>query len=326
MMTFEEFVERVKEELIYLMPDSYIVDGEVDVVDVLKTNDTHLSGLIVKSSAVNISPTVYLEPFYEEYTHASSFSNILVKISDIIQQNMPTENMDVQKFLKWDDVKNMVISRMCSIERNKEFLSDKPYTKMEDMAVTYCLLISDRSESGQATVAITNEMMKEYGIGLNILHERAMINNEVLQPVNIMSLSDVMLKMMGTFDDPADMDNPGGMLILSNVNGLYGSVNILNPDIMDRIAERIGQEFYILPSSVHEVLIYPKDEFIDYQELEEMVNEVNETQVAPEEVLSNHVYEVDFKRHELIRADREKVIEKKIEKAAKKIEPKKPRL
>ena len=53
---------------------------------------------------------------------------------------------------------------------------------------------------------------------------------------------------------------------------------------------RLGADYYVLPSSVHEVMIVPDDGGFDSGELEEMVREINATQVAPEEVLSDHIY------------------------------------
>ena len=78
----------------------------------------------------------------------------------------------------------------------------------------------------------------------------------------------------------------------------------INDKVMDDIAEKVGGEFYILPSSVHELLIIPRNADTDLKSLESMVQEVNATQVAPEERLSDHVYAYDTKEHELFRADK----------------------
>lgn len=82
-----------------------------------------------------------------------------------------------------------------------------------------------------------------------------------------------------------------------------GAAAILNDDIRQEIAEKVG-DFYMLPSSIHETLIIPKDAGMEFKELEQMVQEVNQTQVAPGERLSDHVYEYDAKEHELFRSDR----------------------
>ena len=98
-------------------------------------------------------------------------------------------------------------------------------------------------------------------------------------------------------------DIPDTMYVLTNDTKVNGAAAILNDDIRQEIAEKVG-DFYMLPSSIHETLIIPKDAGMEFKELEQMVQEVNQTQVAPGERLSDHVYEYDAKEHELFRSDR----------------------
>ena len=98
-------------------------------------------------------------------------------------------------------------------------------------------------------------------------------------------------------------DIPDTMFVLTNDTKVNGAAAILNDDNRQEIAEKVG-DFYMLPSSIHETLIIPKDAGMEFKELEQMVQEVNQTQVAPGERLSDHVYEYDAKEHELFRSDR----------------------
>ena len=98
-------------------------------------------------------------------------------------------------------------------------------------------------------------------------------------------------------------DIPDTMFVLTNDTKVNGAAAILNDDIRQEIAEKVG-DFYMLPSSIHETLIIPKEAGMEFKELEQMVQEVNQTQVAPGERLSDHVYEYDAKEHELFRSDR----------------------
>ena len=100
-------------------------------------------------------------------------------------------------------------------------------------------------------------------------------------------------------------DIPDTMFVLTNDTKVNGAAAILNDDIRQEIAEKVG-DFYMLPSSIHETLIIPKDAGMEFKELEQMVQEVNQTQVALGERLSDHVYEYDAKEHELFRSDRQR--------------------
>ena len=108
-------------------------------------------------------------------------------------------------------------------------------------------------------------------------------------------------------------DIPDTMFVLTNDTKVNGAAGILNDDIRQEIAEKVG-DFYMLPSLIHETLIIPKDAGMEFKELEQMVQEVNQKQVAPGERLSDHVYEYDAKEHELFRSDRAGEREKQKEK------------
>lgn len=97
-------------------------------------------------------------------------------------------------------------------------------------------------------------------------------------------------------------DIPDTMYVLTNDTKVNGATAILNDDIRQEIAEKVGWD--MLPSSIHETLIILKDSGMEFKELEQMVQEVNQTQVALGERLSDHVYEYNAKEHELFRSDR----------------------
>ena len=102
------------------------------------------------------------------------------------------------------------------------------------------------------------------------------------------------------------LSGPGedAMYVISNSDKTFGAAALLDSDAMDKIEEQIG-EFYILPSSVHECILVPKKEDMDLATLENMVQEVNATQVSKEEKLSDHVYAYDSETKEIYRADKE---------------------
>ena len=62
------------------------------------------------------------------------------------------------------------------------------------------------------------------------------------------------------------------------------------PHVLEMIGEILKEDFYILPSSIHEVIILPKSKGIAKEELDAMIQDINHTQVDTEEVLSDHSY------------------------------------
>ena len=180
----------------------------------------------------------------------------------------------------------------------------------------YSLLLDGKETT--ATITITDNLMDGYGITLEELHDQALQNMDTLQPHSFKGMNETVAEMIAVdiardqnvgMDEAKEMamqmmpDIPDIMYVLTNDTKVNGAAVILNDDIRQEIAEKVG-DFYMLPSSIHETLIIPKDAGMEFKELEQMVQEVNQTQVAPGERLSDHIYEYDAKEHELFRSDR----------------------
>lgn len=321
-MTFEEFKEEVKENIKDYLPIDY-QDAKVEINDVIKNNDTHLSGLTIRKEDTGIAPTLYLEDFYNQVESGQhSVEGIMLRIADVYEGAV---NNDISKDAKgivnqitdYDATKDKIVPRIVNKESNEERLQGLPHTEMGDLAVTYHVDLGT-SEGGQMSVAINNEMMEKYGVSVEELHDQACANMETMTPTQFKSMADTLMEIM--VPDYAEMSEErreevkaemgvagsgeDAMYVISNSSKTFGAAALLDSDTMDQIEEKIG-EFYILPSSVHECILVPKTQDMDLATLENMVQEVNATQVAPNEVLSDHVYAYDSETKEIYRADRE---------------------
>mgnify|MGYP007033849887 CR=1 FL=1 len=85
------------------------------------------------------------------------------------------------------------------------------------------------------------------------------------------------------------------MFVLSNIHKVEGAACILYSSILADFAETINSSFYIIPSSIHEVLLLPSENNTEYAEIKSMIKEINDTQVSVEEILSYSLYFYDRK-------------------------------
>lgn len=224
----------------------------------------------------------------------------------------------IDSLTDYASVKDKINCRLINAEHNAEYLSDKPHTMVDDLAVTYHIDLGE-TEQGHATTPVTNILMKQYGIDTDELHGVAIRNMDTLSPASFKSMSETMAELImpdmlsgGMSREeasemvktmfPPELDD--GMYVLTNQRKHHGAAMMLSQKTMDEITEKVGKEYFILPSSIHEVLIVPKRDGMELADLEGMVRDVNGTQVAPHERLSDHVFAYDVKAHELIRADK----------------------
>ena len=170
-------------------------------------------------------------------------------------------------------------------------LEKVPHTDKENISMVYRLQL-DSTENGAATVLITNAMMEQFGVTKEQLHADAMENAQEIRPADFRTMAAVMAEMMGMPEEMmADMAPP--MYVATNQDKVQGAAVMFYPDFMDQAAKELGGDIFILPSSVHEVLILPDDGNMNAQELKEMVTSINALEVSPEDRLTDSVYHYD---------------------------------
>ena len=196
---------------------------------------------------------------------------------------------DTKTMFDYDAVKDKLFIKV----EKKGLDSVRPYSEFLDWIVTYHILIDDEDES-VTSIRITESILKMFNVSLERLHDDAVKNSQKLFPAHCDSIINTICEMEGVPAEPEYMDPDGPkMLVITNTKKSFGASAILYPGMMKDIEERLG-DFYVLPSSIHEVIAVPALSS-DAAFLANIVRSVNDTQVAPNEQLSDHVYRY---RHE----------------------------
>lgn len=301
MKNFETFVATVVAEIKGYLPEEY-QDADVQIQEITKSNDRQLTGLVIKNEGNNIAPNIYLEGFFEKYEDGEDMEEILQEIANIRVDN-EVQGFDADKITDLNQVKDHIVCKILNADMNKDYLEGKPHTIVEDLAVFYSVDLRwmGGDDSGHMSAPITDGILAQYGISQEELHQIAM-NNLAKENLSFKSMRETLIDMLfpdGIIDetDPRVMmlpeeDESPEMYVLTNKDRLNGARAILDSKTMEGIAERVGGDFVIIPSSVHEVIIVPPNT-LDTDTLNGMVQDVNAGQVAPEDRLSNHVYKYD---------------------------------
>ncbi len=317
MKSYSEFKEYVKENVLDYMPEKF-EKAQISIHPVVKNNDVVLDGLIIRNPDSNISPNIYLNPLYEQYQNGKDLDEIVSRAADIYIENIEPV-IDRSFEVRMDDLKNYekikehIFPRVVNLEQNSKRLENTPYTRKEDLAVTYHIQVTNDSE-GISSVAITDYLMGEYGVSVEELHTQAMDNVEKISPTIITPLKDMMVEMMagdmaageGLSEEEAkeyvrDMLPDVGfeLYCVTNESKINGAVNMFHENVQKMVADKLGGDFFVLPSSVHEVLVLSKDADMEPGELQNMVRSVNARCVSAEEFLSDRIYQYDAKAHKL---------------------------
>lgn len=281
-MTYCQFIAVVKKEV------ECNVDRKVRIgVHVaLKNNDKERRGLVFQEEGINISPTIYLEEAYRDFQQGKELHKIVREILDVYESARFSKRWEAENLRDFDKMRKNILCKLVNREKNKEFLKDTPYIPFFDLAIV-CYVLIELSERGIATMSVRNAQLKMWKIGEVELFQAARENVQKQFPAELRRMKDVMAEMLG-MDAPDEEED--SMYVLSNEIRNFGAVCIAYDHILDFIGIELQENYYIIPSSVHEVIIVPESKAPRREEIEEMVTEINETQIEEEEVLSNRVY------------------------------------
>ncbi|MBR5578543.1 MAG: hypothetical protein IKW28_06055 [Lachnospiraceae bacterium] len=310
-MDIQFFIENIQE----ILEEHYGPDAKVEHHQVYKNNGILLEGICVLLKEKNIAPTIYLNDFYREYEEGKAMEDIIKQICRLIDENQLKNSFNVGFFLNYDNLKNYLVYRVINKERNRELLKKVPYRQLQDLAlVCHCLI--ENEEIGTGSILIHHHHLKSWKIDEEQLFADASKNSPRLEPCKVHKMSTLVKEILTetvekkvneicdeypqekeellekTLDQMVQEMEEGQlpMYVITNSRRYYGAASLFYNDVMEEIAELLDNDYYVIPSSVHELIILEKKEDICPSVLNDMIVDVNQTQVEEEEWLGDHAY------------------------------------
>ena len=311
-ISFEKFCNEILSRVSHILADEGI-EG-VTLVRRNKLNDQVLIGITAEPSKIPgfetemQAPIVYLNAPYDAYVRDNTVTldDLSLQIADgYLRAFRPTGFMGKLRNLEWKNVKSHVLPKIVCTKMNEAYLKGRPYREIPgtDLASTYYILFEKNAE-GQYSSPVTDDMMKAWGIEVDELHETAVEN--VNSNIEFKKVADIMaellrhqLKDMGFSEESMDLrvenfyedieEQDVNMFVLRS-SKLYGAAAMLSKDAMDKVCDKVGETYRVLPASVHELIILPDDADIPDSDVRNIVGAVNEDELLPEERLSYNIY------------------------------------
>ena len=297
--TVDLFAEAIKVGFEEAHPECSVM-----VHKVTKNNDLVLTGISIRSREVNIAPTIYMDDYYNDYKNGRPVMEIIAEIENIYDTYKLEHNFDVNSITDFSHIQGKICYKLVNKDKNKELLSDAPYIQFHDLAIVFYVVVSEDSDR-TGTVTVRNNLMEMWGNpDINELYRIAKNNTKKRYKGNVFNMIEIMGDIIShnvdniepnIVDDFFEMnftyeDNMIPMFVATNNKKINGAGVILYEGLLKAFSEKIGSDFYILPSSIHEVIFVPANGDMDVRYLIQMVKEVNATEVSPSEVLSDNVY------------------------------------
>ena len=324
MMNRKEFYEYIKDNVKEYLPDSY-KEAEIILHEVVKNNGLKLTGITIPKGDQRTVPTVYLDSLYQEYVNGKDVDSCVGDVADMrieAQDKAEFIDMGVPDIFDYEKMKEKLQVRICDREWNEERLADKVVTEHGDFAAYYAVNVEE-NEGGIGSIPVTVTLMKEWGVTAEQIQADAVAADRN-RGVVLMDMNEI-VKSMIFGEEPENLLNEKldiktmrePMFCLTNTQKMNGASLLLQEDIRKQIGECLGSDYFVLPSSIHEVLILPDNGLFEVPELNAMVKEVNETQVERQEQLSDKVQFCDGKTAVMENAERREARMEKAKEAEK---------
>lgn len=312
MMSFERFKAKVLNEFLDYFPEAY-ANATVATKEVTKNNEV-LTGLYIKSDAtVSVTPVVYLEPAYRQMQATGmSADESIENLADLYLGSLSmAEGMrrELAPKIDTDFIKKNVVFRMVNTDLNLKMLNGCVHRDVEDLSAIY-FVITKIDSRGCEGFKVEKAMLEGFGLTEQELYECAKVNTPEKMPVRICRIEELLLN--SPLCDPStrrmiedSMDSvpeAERAYVIGNETGHFGANTIMFPEVLAEAAKKIGSKCFVIPSSIHEVIILSA-EGMSPDRLKDLVKNTNDEHVAPQDFLSDSVYTFDPQTLEFARYD-----------------------
>lgn len=287
MMDYKEFKEMVAES----------TNGNIQ--SVTKENGIVLEGVTVINDS-GFSPIVYLESYYEQYKAGRDMDSIIKEITEMLHTK-PNFTIDKDYYLNYENVKDKIYAALINKEANAEMLDKLAYKEFEDLAIIYKIIVNTNGNE-RATIKITKGLMDVYNISVDELNKQAMLNMKHMSDYNksFTNMFKVLSELVPSVEDEelikeTQIEDSNPMYVLTNQLQCDGAIWFTDLETLKDIHETLKANFYIIPSSVHEVIIIPDNGDMDSTSILDIIAFCNGDAniLQPSEKLSDNLYYFD---------------------------------
>ncbi len=294
---YQQFKATLKEAL----------EGIAEVIDttVTKVNETK-EGLSIRFPGDDVSPTVYPDEILKNMAPGESpemlAKALANKINTLRDEGPKMSDLDLSQ----EGAKKNLFAVVINAEENKELLKDTPHITKDDLAV-----IARYRVSPEASFIVHDNHGSMFKMTAEEMLQTAMKNTEA-QAFKVQPIEEVLREIMSNqgmdFMDEVISETPKSpFYVVTNEMKVDGAIAIMSKSAMEQVYEVVGEDFYILPSSRHEILAVPESMVENPEDLKHMVEEVNATQVEACDKLSDNIYHYDAQTKKVSMVDVQKL-------------------
>ena len=286
---FEEFADEVCSAMALRYPDD-----EVNIKRVTKNNGVIYTGITVCGKDESVYPTMYLEPFYDELDGEPLTDEFIDRMCGIYESRRLGETPSLDFLMDYEKIRKNLRCKLINYKANSSWLEEVPHKRFLDLAIVPYYLIKDcdlgKMIMNEGSFVIRKNHVDMWKINADDLIDESIRNTLSMEKPQIQGIFEVMKKLNPSLMEDMPLDQTGCPMYVMTTQTQNGAVSMLYEDKIGEFCNKIESDVFIIPSSINEIILVPGDPDMPETAINEMIREVNETQLRPVEVLSDHVY------------------------------------
>lgn len=297
-MNLEQFTEEIRKRVQKGIKGA---GSRVERTRIEKNNQVVRFGIGIRKEGGQVRTVTSIEAYYNQYQCGNiGIEEAAEDICKVLESDTGSLKDWNREAADYGKVRDKVMYRLVSRKWNEALLEEIPHIPFLDMEVIFWVMLGT-NEWGQTGMLVHREICEGWPVDGQGLFAQAKENMMRMCPPEIKSMEEVMLGMIKNhlaeeeeiLLSPDFFDKREGavpLYVFSNRQGIYGAGAVLYPGVLKEFADSQGSDLVILPSSIHEVLLVPYEERLDFEYLRQMVRNINGLEVPPEDQLSDEVY------------------------------------
>ena len=295
-LTIDEFTAEIVEGVLKKVPKELRNKLEIQTMTVNKPNGNSLRGITFRRDDDDLAPTFYLEEPYKDYLDGEDVEYIVTELAKSYMISLVSPRNLIPEDPNMETIKDNLALRVINLEKNASYLENIPYYPVGFGLALICDIKMDDGMGGCWRTHVIKDFIE--GESEDTLFNVAFANVKNVDPPMLRTSAiedpdspDVnLLDIKGCIKD----SDKEPMYAVTTEGGYYGASAFFYPGIQEKVAKKLGESYYALPSSVHEFVIIPSSADPAVSFLEEILRATNKAPGCEEYMISDDVFYYDI--------------------------------
>ena len=280
-----------------------ITDIPLKNIKFVKGDEDRLNIIFAEHEDAYEISSVHVDELYTAYQEGAKLNAIVNYIGDDVLHVKSYNIYDkTRELMDYGTAKRRLLVRLINYDRNADVLRDVVYKTFGDIAFTVCAIV-DENEHGIASTKILKTMVKKWGKNEDDIFNEAIENTCRISTPRFYTLEKMLLNNNYSGDSFMDSDDAFQLNdhfagnLLSTTRKTNGAIAVFLPGVAEKISEMLDSDFYMVFTSIHEVMIHSTGSGVDPKDLKLVLRDTLREVTPSSDYLTEEIYKYNRRTH-----------------------------